>query len=168
MAVYRFYVGEAQIDYYPPEHKLGFSVEIQHLGETETSPYAMCNWRDFVGYARFTEFCKRNDLYELFYGTGWQLPGCRYGECPPGFHRDDPLQHGPWAVICEGDLRLIRAARLLRAREVETRRGGWPDDDVADPVLPEGYDEDLSFLEWFEWWFEWAVKNCKRPILIIQ
>ena len=169
MACYRIQIGEARIAYEPREQTLGFDIATLFYSdhaEPPALPYGVCNWRDYTGYGRFHEFCIRNDLETLFYGTGWQIPGCRYGPCPRSFHRDEPLMNGGWAVLCEGDLRLVRAARKMRREQVQDAPSAWWDGD-DDGDCPEGYDEDLSFLEWMEWWMEWSLKTCERPIIVI-
>lgn len=36
-------------------------------------------------------------------------------------------------------------------------------------ILPDGSTNyDYKRLEWFCWWWEWALKNCKYPTMVIQ
>lgn len=166
MGCYRFQIGEARIDYYPSEQRLGFDIETMFAAdhaEPQDSPYAMCNWRDIGGAGHIASFCRRHGLETLFFGSGWV--GGRYGQCPHGFHRDEPLWNGEWAVLVEGDLLLVREARERHRRALPEAPSGWWDE--GEEGCPDDYDEDLSVLEWMEWWMEWALKRCERPIIVI-
>lgn len=100
-------------------------------------------WTELVGKSNFTypsaesldSFSKSTGLYEFFKSLIDSSDGC--------------------VLIKSEDLELIRQAK-----------GRWVS---AHPNSIPGYrkneDDILAKLMWYEFWFEWALKNCQTPAL---
>lgn len=92
------------------------------------------------GYSQFYEFIKMTGLYDLFFGDSGLMsthPGCY--------------------LIQKKDLALIRQAREMWERAHPDSVPGW--------CGREGNDAVLARLIWYEWWFDYALKNCKVPAI---
>ena len=113
-------------------------------------------------YTAWSDFCKQAGVYELFYGDGWSRTEMR--NIPKyDFYRETILlqDHPGAAVIIPEDLEYVRKAR----KNYEINNGGkeagfWDEYDVDN-----GKDPTLARLLWLEFWIEWALKNCKNPIM---
>lgn len=93
------------------------------------------------GYSQWAAFCRNVGLWDLFFAE----PYVGLFRHHPGVARITPAVNAA-----------VQAA-LATYRAKSGRKPGWS----ADGTL----DYDLSYLEWLAWWFDWALKNCKRPII---
>lgn len=92
------------------------------------------------GYSQFSEFTKMTGLHDLFFGESGLIgshPGC--------------------SLIQKKDLDQIRAAREMWERAHPDSVPGWCKYKNDDSIL--------ARLIWYEWWFDYALKNCKVPAI---
>jgi hypothetical protein len=166
---YTITIGEAKIAYDP--EWLSISIEAESE-EHDDAP----NHDGFTGksnsrspsYTVWPDFCRDAGIYELFYGGGWDKANGYYKSCPDGYHRETPLlAHHPSAQpICKGDLDVIRAARVKREQTNGGRPPGfWEYDKEKRDFIDNGTDSTLARLLWLEFWMDWAIKNCRIPII---
>lgn len=158
---YRFTVGEAELRSEPSEQRVWISAKVVYRDDTPFErEECRANWIE-AGYGWFANWCKRVGLSELFFGGGWNPTLREYDECVSEFHREQPLNKGLGqpAMLCEGDLKLVREARIAWERHVDPRLVSFQTE--LDAL-------DYAYLVWFEWWFAWALENCQTPILEIR
>lgn len=95
----------------------------------------------YPSYSSIADFCRTTGLYELF------------------FNEDDGLmRHNNYPGSCRilpEDLKAVSKAKHKWIKKHPSNVPGWKDN--QDPILAE--------LIWYEFWFEWALKNCKNPIV---
>lgn len=120
------------------------------------------------GYSAWTDFCRDVGLYGLFYGlNGKRIP---YMEPDPTFHRGSPLlaEHPGAAVINEQDVLVIKQAldrHVARHGDLTPGFRDWHErDEDAPPNAMECAQR--ARLLWLHYWCDWAVKNCKLPVLV--
>lgn len=122
------------------------------------------SWR-FPSYTGWSEFCKESGLYPLFYGKGWD-PVYRQNvtdeETIPWRERPILDHHPGVALIVFKDLDFIRKCLKQYKKTAPKKKPGFEgwngeDADVYDPIL--------ARLIWLEYWFDYALKNCKVPVM---
>ncbi len=91
------------------------------------------------GYGQFREFCRTAGLEDLFLDPDY------------GLLRDHPGVK----LILPNHLEKIKMARQNWEKTHPNSKPGWN----------EGEDPILARLLWYEWWFRWALENCKIPII---
>jgi hypothetical protein len=153
---YRFTVGEATLESEAMEQRVWIKAEVVFRTDTPFEHEEhRANWCT-AGYTDFTDWSHRVGLYTLFFGFGWNYQLRENDACPVGLHREIPLirGHGAPTMICEGDLQMIR-----QAMERLPTQG---------PISLQQDDTDYAYLVWFAWWFDWALRNCERPIFEVS
>jgi len=165
---YNITIGEADLFY--EQEDLALWIEAQ--GATHPDAPSHCRFTGngnsrSPGYIAWSEFCKEAGVTELFYGGGWQYPG--YAPCSDGFHRETCLLHEhPGAqVIGKDDADyLTRKLAEYRQKHPNAVPGFWDWGKHTEwKEVDNGTDPTLARLMWLEFWFRWAVENCKRPIV---
>lgn len=126
-------------------------------------PYTGIGNQRSPSYGQWSEFCRDAGIETLFYGKGWSQIERGYLPCPDDFHRETPLfaDHPGASRILPEDLEYIRQARIKREHSNGGRKPGFistPDDDQT-------VDSTLARLLWLEFWMNWALLNCKIPII---
>lgn len=157
---YNIYIGEEEMKHYPEDgiDELGVKEIIldnaPEFGFVDIS--GKSNGR-FPGYSQMSKFCKTTGLYELFYDEDNGLlhphPGCR------------PItqEHLDTVVGARKNWEEIHpnCKELLPTKDKE------PDYTRSDLTFEDRtgsqYDWVYARLVWYEFWFEWALKNCKKP-----
>lgn len=105
-------------------------------------------------YGVWREFCQKTGLYELFYNNESGL-----------------LEQNQTVVkINEGHLEMIKSA--LKAYQAKaTKPPGFSDyifDEETNGIIHidyDKYDSTLARLLWLDFWFDWAISNCKIPAI---
>lgn len=118
-------------------------------------------------YSVWTDMCRETGLYPMFYGlNGRRNP---YMEPDPDCHRETPIlaEHPGFVLIGERDVEEIKAAldRHIAAHgELVPGFRPWLE---ADDKAPANADAcaTRARLIWLHYWADWAVKNCKWPII---
>lgn len=161
---------------------MGYNITIGEAElETETEEELYCTWTvnlhsepnapvfegdDTTGntnmrspsYSQWTDFCKKNGLYDLFYNEDYGLmrehPGC--------------------FLLKQKHLDTLKKA-LEKLEEVDKRPAGLDERYIHSYSCEEGYvkipdsEETHSYdkvrLIWLIWWVDWALKNCKQPAI---
>jgi len=155
---YDIYIGEPHIEYYPEDGYMKISVE--HIS-LETAPdfgfgdiSGKSNGRH-PGYSQMHDFCRTSGLYELFFdeynGFLRPHPGCK--------------------PITQEHLQVIMEARVKWEKEHPNCKENLPSPDKEPKGLDwsgldeysKKYDWTYARLVWYEFWFDWALKNCKMP-----
>ncbi|WP_040980608.1 MULTISPECIES: hypothetical protein [Oceanobacillus] len=98
------------------------------------------NYR-YAGYSSMVDFCKETGLYEFFFNP-----------------EDGLIRHNNYpgsTRIFPKDLKTITQAKQNWIKNHPNHVPGWKD--YQDPTLAK--------LIWYEFWFEWALKNCRNPII---
>lgn len=104
-------------------------------------------------YIQWGEFCRKADIYELFYGSGWNPRLSKYEDCSNEFHRVSPLLASTGvALLSIKDYEFVKNARI----NYEKKNGG---------KLTDYQRYNLGRLLWLEFWFKWAVENCEYPCI---
>lgn len=167
---YTITIGEARLNYSAEDLYLTIEAEdTTHPDAPDFDKYTGKGNARSPSYSGWTSFCHEAALFELFYGRGWDPDARQYRICTEGFHRERPLmdEHPGHAVLCQGDLDLVREARKRR----EASNGGKPPGffefsaETKWQEVDNGNDPILARLVWLEFWIEWALQNCKIPIL---
>lgn len=100
---------------------------------------------DSFSYGGFFNFCDDAGLRGLFYGEDGRLkaghPGCM--------------------AITEDDVVIVRTAREKWQAKATLPPGFHPFEHEG----PDFFDYNLAWLMWFEFWMDWAVKNCETPAI---
>ena len=170
---YYLQIGEAQIEWedgggeYEPHLSVGVA-PLQHDAAPDFSefgcPTGATNERS-PSYSSWSGFCRETGLYTLFFGRNGCRPMIIEEE---GFHRETPLlaNHPGFAALFEADARFIRQA-LERRRATTGGKppGFWRFAPGSLEPVENGTDPQLARLMWLDYWVDWAVKNCDRPIL---
>lgn len=132
----------------------------------EPTDHTNSRWPSYTGWA---DFCRDAGIEPLFYGTGWQGPDRRYGECPEDFHRERPLlsEHPGAAPITEKDAAYVEAALAAYKAAHPNAVPGFSEDMSGKPLPEAGpnLDGNLVRFEWLAYWLRWAVENCERPVV---
>lgn len=92
-------------------------------------------------YGAWERFCGDTGLRELFF------------DVRAGLMREHP-----------GTARLTRAHLATIRRALGAYRDAYP---RVTPTFESGDERDhhLARLTWLEWWVDWALANCKRPVI---
>lgn len=137
---YSIRIGEATINYDRDDQSVGIGCEqVTHPDAPGFHSHDDKSNSIAPSFSAWHELCHEAGITELFHEYG--------GPCREGFHRETSLLSGRAQPLLEGDLDYIRRARIRRE---QTNSG----DDSA-----------LSLLRWLEFWIEWALENCKIPIV---
>lgn len=158
---YNLTIGEAVIDC--SDEYIHIDAEYaSHPDAPAHCPYTKNGNSRSPSYTAWSDFCKAAEIYELFYGEGWSREERRYIP-KQDFYRETILiaDHPGAAVIIPQDLDYIRAARERRAANNGGREPGFWDNEGVD----NGKDHVLARLLWLEFWVDWALKNCKNPVI---
>ena len=105
-------------------------------------------------YSVWKEFCQQTGLYELFYNKESGL-----------LEQDQSV-----VKINKGHLEIIRSA-LKELQAKATKPPGFPDwkiDANRNTIIHidfDKYDSTLARLLWLDFWFDWALENCKIPAI---
>lgn len=107
------------------------------------------------GYSQMTEFCKATGLYELFFGKNSGLLRTHPGCCPIGQEHLESIREAKekWE---EGH---PNCKELLPTKDKE------PALNRNDEREGNQYDWFYARLIWYEFWFEWALMNCRKPTI---
>lgn len=143
---YSIYIGEATI--FTEEDEIWVGVKkIEH----PDAPY----WESSGGfpdasektngrhpsYTQFVDFCRSTGLANLFFDEDY------------GLLRDHPGIKRIYPHHLEEISRARKRWEELHPNAVP----GWNVDKGEDPIL--------ARLIWYEWWFRWALENCKLPAI---
>ncbi len=167
---YNLTIGEAYLDEFDKDDNwrqpVSPSVEELNLDEAPHFPDDMnpgCNYR-WPSYIQWDSFCKDAGIHSLFYDKS-----------------DGLIRSHPGAeFITPKDLQVIKDAVGKRQKEHPSFKPGWcscrkcdemgyamTDDEKKKEFDQRIHNQDLDpilgRLMWLEWWFDWALKNCKRP-----
>jgi hypothetical protein len=154
---YSIYIGEAQVDA-PGVDDDGLELSVRVFGmqhpEAPEFPGDNMTGKSNVrhpGYSQWATFCRETGLYELFLdkvsGLMFSHPGCV-------------------VIRKEHHERIVKALRDWQVKAVGKVPGWDPTVGVFGAGNPDPkYDGNLARLMWLEWWFRWALKNCKIPAL---
>ena len=155
---YNIHIGEAYIKYLPEDNYIYIAVidtkqdTAPDFGFNDVS--GKSNSR-YPNYTQMSDFCKDAGIYELFYdeyeGLLKQHPGCR--------------------PITQKHLQQIVEARVRWEKEHPNCKEMLPyakDEpsglDYFEMIkFSEKFDWTYARLVWYEFWFDWALKNCKMP-----
>jgi len=148
---YTLTIGEAALDFVPEYAYVTIKAEpASDDVAPDHCPRARQTNSRSPSYAGWENFCTiaGPEVYELFFGGG---------DTAEDNPRDAPLlaSHPGYAVLTRYDLKVFREARIRR----ENTNGG------RKPGFDWGLDDTLARLLWLEFWTEWALENCKVPIL---
>lgn len=167
---YTITVGEAEIFYDADDP----AIWIEAQGATDENAPDHCpftgkgNSRS-PGYVAWHEFCDKAGITELFYGQGWCRDTRSYMPCSDEFHRETPLlaEHPGAQPINQADAEYIgRKLTEYRRAHPDATPGFWDCGKHTDwKEVDNGKDPTLARLMWLEFWFRWALENCKRPIV---
>lgn len=170
---YDLSIGEAYLDHYPDEHLIMVRAKLTtHPDAPDHDSYVGQGNLRSPSYGGWADFCREAgpEVYELFFGGGWNRADRRYDDCAMAFHRERPLidTHPGHAALCQGDLDVVRKARIRR----EHTNGGAPpgfneNNEATGWVEVEtGRDPCLARLIWLEFWMGWALENCEIPVFV--
>lgn len=146
---YNIGIGEAQIVYITQDYKdyepLTYCY-IQAIGAKRDDAPNLGdaskngNYR-YPSALQFLDFCNKSGLYELFLNKEYGLLRNNFGAVP----------------IIKDHLRQITEARERYEKKYpeEVKRG----------LQPTGL---YGRLVWYEFWFKWALENCKMPVISIS
>jgi hypothetical protein len=119
------------------------------------------------GYSVWHEFCLDTGIDELFYGGGWDRDARQYKSCTEHFHRETPLlaDHPGFKAINEHDVAFVKTALdTYRAKHPLAEPGFTTWDARDDDSFPIA-NANLARLIWLHFWMDWAVQNCRHPIV---
>jgi len=158
---YDIYIGEPEIKYYPEEEYMKIGIK------RETHPDAPdLGWGDISGkgnsrhpgYCQMADWCRTVGLYDLFFDEESGLlrshPGCR--------------------PLLPKHLEEVRQALKLWEEKNPGCKEKFPSEDKfpsnykdlnydEQTKIDEQFDWMYARLVWYEFWFDWALKNCKMP-----
>jgi hypothetical protein len=158
---YNLTIGEAVIECSDDWIRIGAD-HITHPDAPDHCPYTGKGNSRSPSYGAWHDFCKEAGIYQLFYGSGWDRDQRRYIPAEDFYRETIWLDDHPGcAVIVPADLGYIRSARIQRESANGGRSPGFWTEDGAD----NGTDPVLARLLWLEFWVEWALNNCKNPII---
>lgn len=107
-------------------------------------------------YSTWSNFCKDTGIYGLFYTVGGHLQG----------------GHPGYIDITQQMVDHIKF-RLDEWQEASTLPPGFEGFPIHDPFVGEWvtpdegkYDYTLARLMWLHFWTDWALKNCKQPVIV--
>lgn len=118
-------------------------------------------------YTAWSGFCRDAGLYGMFFG----LDGRRnpYMEPDPNSHRDVPIMadHPGFAVINEQDVLAVKHAldqHIAQHGELTPGFRPWGERDEDAPENSMAC-ATRARLIWLHYWVDWAVKNCRWPVI---
>lgn len=167
---YTLTIGEATMEHHPEYASLRVGAErMTHPDAPKHCPYTKDSNSRSPSYSGWEDFCKEAGpaVYELFYGGGWN-DGHYVCVDNPDNPREAPImaEHPGYAVLTPYDLKVFREARQRREKTNGGKPPGFFDEDPKTfKSIDNGTDATLARLLWLEFWTEWALKNCKVPIL---
>lgn len=160
---YNLTIGEAYMDY--DKKYADLSIRAEHAEREDApdhDPYVQKGNSRSPSYTVWDEFCREagEDVYAMFYGSGWSPEMRGYKAMPEYFIRKYPkrerpilAEHPGHSVLTKDDLKIVREA-LANRKKLGTIPGFNGVDDGV-----------LARLLWLDFWIDWALKNCKIPIL---
>lgn len=141
---YSIYIGEASFETGLEYGDNDIYITVKEI-ESEDAPY----WEgeDISGktngrhpsYTAFSRFCDLGGVRDLFFNEQHGLMRSHPGE----------------VVLQKKDYETIKNARIEYQQNNPEAVAGWSEDK----------DDILARLIWFEYWFKWALDNCKMPII---
>ena len=151
---YSIYIGEAKagIDFYEDEVYVYPDVDTVKLDYAPSFPNdeltGNSNYRA-PSYSAWSDFLRGAGLYDMFFdkseGLMREHPGC--------------------FIINENHLKKIQGA-VKRRKEVSAKQPGFSGFSFSTGCFDEDlYDSTLARLLWLEFWFQWALLNCKNPCI---
>ena len=138
---YSIGIGEKKREYYEEDDCEFFyteSVELEEAPSWEGDELTGKSNQRYPSYTGFSTFCKEADIYSLFYGKHGIL-----------------FEHPGFVPLTPIHLNAIKTAKENWIQTHPNTTAGFIDDQ----------DFVLARLLWFEFWMEWALKNCKEPII---
>lgn len=118
-------------------------------------------------YTVWADFCRAVGLYGPFFGlNGRRLP---YMEGDPDCHREVPIMadHPGYAAINDADVLAIKQALDRHIAAHGDLTPGFRPWDEKDEDRPADaiHCATRARLIWLHYWTDWAVKNCKWPVI---
>lgn len=95
------------------------------------------------GYGQMHEFCKMADVLDLWYGND-------------GFLK----QHPGFKELKQNHLDVMKSALKSWQEKYPAAKAQMIDESPT--VVQDGI---LARLVWYVWWMEWALNNCKDPVV---
>ena len=159
---YTFTIGEAEIESFDDYIRIGAVGAVDMDAPAHDDFVGQSNSRS-PSYTGWSEFCREAGITELFYGQGWSREERRHLEPSATFHRESIYlaEHPGCARIIPGDLTYVREARKAYLEKNPGAVPGFQDEIGVD----NGTDSTLARLIWLEFWLDWALKNCKIPVI---
>lgn len=119
------------------------------------------------GYGAWKEFCEATGIFELFYGGGWDREYRGYKPCSEAFHRERPLlaEHPGFKAINQHDVDYVADALKRYRAKYPNANPGFDTWDTKEGDSRPIEDAQMARLIWLHFWMDWAVKNCKHPIV---
>jgi hypothetical protein len=161
---YNITIGELDVFYDQEDSYIGLTAKVV---EEENAPdhckYTGKGNSRSPSYTAWSVFCEEAKISELFYGQGWSSEFRQYLNCGEDFHREVPLlrDHPGAQPITQKDLNYIQY-KLKNYQETNPNAvpGFWEEYNVDN-----GKDPVLARLIWLEFWMNWALENCERPVI---
>lgn len=160
---YNLKIGEAYMDYDKEYAYLVINAElVENENAPDHCPYTGKGNMRSPSYSGWSDFCQEagDDVYQMFYGSGWDSNMRAYRNPNEEFLKKYPKrvspvlqEHPGHVVLTEDDLKIVREA-LVNRKKLGTK-----------PGYNDGEDGILDRLLWLDFWIDWALKNCKIPIL---
>lgn len=118
-------------------------------------------------YTGWSNFCRDVGLYGMFFGVdGRRDP---YMKADPDCHRETPIManHPGFEVINEADVLAVKHAldqHILKHGDLTPGFRPWGERDEDAPANANECAARARLL-WLHYWTDWAVRNCKWPII---
>jgi hypothetical protein len=167
---YNISIGQAEIEYDQDLLYMTIGVEnATHVDAPDHDPFTGNGNSRSPSYTTWSDFCKDAGITELFYGQGWSREDRWYRPCSDDFHRETPIlrDHPGAQPINEHDVEYVQR-KLADYKELhpDAIPGFWDYGKETDwKVVDNGTDPVLARFIWLEFWMDWAVKNCKQPVI---
>lgn len=156
---YNINIGEPEIEYYPEDGYMKMSVKEDTAENAPEFGFGDISGKGngrYPGYSQMSEFCNETGLYKLFFDEEDGLlrphPGCR------------PITKKHLAQITkargEWEKEHPDCKNLLPTKDKEPEE---PMDFMREEEESDKYDWMYARIIWYEFWFDWALKNCKMP-----
>lgn len=168
---YTIVIGEAIFDGDKSEAYMKVWAEGQSHDDAPTFPNdemtGNSNMRS-PSYTGWSEFCRDSGLYGMFFGIdGRRDP---YMKADENCHRETPIMsdHPGFAVINDEDVLAIKQAlerHKMKYGELEPGFRGWLEKEEDAPPNATACATRARLL-WLHYWTDWAVKNCKWPVIV--
>ncbi len=118
-------------------------------------------------YSTWTDLCRQTGLYGMFYGVDGRRDPFMRGD--PDCHRETPIlaEHPGFCVIGEADVAAIKHAldqHIIKHGDLTPGFRSWEE---REEDAPENATEcaQRARLLWLHYWSDWAVRNCKWPVI---